>query len=273
MAKSTREKVLDRYAPPAAAGLVRAEAVKKVQRRGDVVALPGSSRRFVVSRVERIGDPLVKGFTWGVSLLRIAGPKDDRRLDLPSYTTSPTTLPVLGVWEGLIEEGAPGRVCAVPSDTAGTVPHDNRGEQPHDEPTGSEGEATMATVKTKAKKATTTAKKATTTAAKKATGRKPKFAPSKAEVTDIAKRLREGAKMNDIKAEHGLSNGQPVRKALLEHGFDSKGNKNPEGKTARELAAERRAQAGSSAKTNGGTKKSPAAKSRAKAKAKAEDPS
>ena len=105
----------------------------------------------------------------------------------------------------------------------------------------------MATVTRKGSKSKTAgmgkAAPAKTETAASPTPKRAKFAPSKAEVVKIAERLRAGAKMNEIKEEHGLSNGQPVRKALLEHGFDSKGNKNPEGLTAREAQAARRAAA------------------------------
>lgn len=114
----------------------------------------------------------------------------------------------------------------------------------------------MATVTRKkaAKKATA---KTTTKATSEAKPSRAKFAPTKAEVEGIAKSLRDGTKMNEIKAQFGLSNGQPVRKALLEHGFDSKGNKNPEGLSARELQARRAAEAAKAkpaAKKSGGKK-------------------
>ena len=132
----------------------------------------------------------------------------------------------------------------------------------------------MATVTRKGNKTATT--KGNKPAATKATPKpsKAKFAPSKAEVTTIAKRLREGAKMNELKAEFGLSNGQPIRNALREHGFDSKGNTNPEGLTARELQAARRAsgeEAAPKAKANGGS--AGKATPRKKATAAAKDPS
>lgn len=102
----------------------------------------------------------------------------------------------------------------------------------------------MATVTRKGSKTKATGKaKAAPAPTTEATPKRAKFAPSKAEVVKIAERLRSGVKMNEIKQENGLSNGQPVRKALLEHGFDSKGNKNPEGLTAREAQAARRAAA------------------------------
>lgn len=105
----------------------------------------------------------------------------------------------------------------------------------------------MATVTRKSGKKTAAKK---SEPAKEAPARRAKFAPTAAEVKAIAEQLRGGAKMNDIKAELGLNNGQPIRNALREHGFDSKGNKNPEGLSARELQAQRRAGEGDAPKSS-----------------------
>lgn len=129
-----------------------------------------------------------------------------------------------------------------PSAPSSTVHNDS--EQPTGRST-TEGEATVATItRSNAKKpaAKPAAKKpAAKTAAKPAaTARTPKFNPDVAAVRAMAKRLREkSATMSDLKTENGLSNGQPIRNALYAAGFDSKGNENPEGKTARQLSAER----------------------------------
>jgi len=64
-----------------------------------------------------------------------------------------------------------------------------------------------------------------------------KFELSKQEVAAIAKQLRDGARFKDVRDAHGLSNGQPLRRALYAAGFDTKGAKNPDGLTARELRA------------------------------------
>lgn len=60
---------------------------------------------------------------------------------------------------------------------------------------------------------------------------------SEQEVQAIAKHLREGAKSKDVRDAHGPANGQPIRRALYAAGFDTKGDKNPDGLTARELRA------------------------------------
>jgi hypothetical protein len=107
--------------------------------------------------------------------------------------------------------------------------------------------------KTGAKKSTSTNTASSKAAAKKNGGRK-KLELSEADVKAIAKRLRDGEKMQDIWQPMGLSTGQGIRKALVEHGFDSKGRPNPDGLSARELqvaAREEATKAASSSKRSG----------------------
>lgn len=86
-------------------------------------------------------------------------------------------------------------------------------------------------------------------------GRAPKFAPTVADVKAIAKRLRDGEKFSDVRDSFGLSNGQPVRRALYAAGFDTKGKPNPDGKTARELRTNGSAPKASKAKASKATPK------------------
>lgn len=67
---------------------------------------------------------------------------------------------------------------------------------------------------------------ATKPAAKKGnTGRTGAVAKIEANVQKIAKALRGGATMKSQKAEFGVSDDGPIRKALAKAGFDSKGGK------------------------------------------------
>lgn len=160
---------------------------------------------------------------------------------------------------------------ALPSDVPSRVQSEQ--SNPHHQK-----EATMATI-TRKKAATKTAPKSAPKAAPKETAKSngskaAKFNPTPAEVKEIAKRLQAGTKMNEIKAEHGLSNGQAVRKALVAAGFDSKGAPNPQGLSARELQTARRTET-ATAKTPAkkSVKKTAAPKRAASAKKAAADPS
>lgn len=229
--KGAFARVLDKYGSSAVAEPPQPRKGYNGARRGDIVRVSSKAtalgRRYVVANVSRIA-----GSGWGYDLLALQG-REDSRLSTLSYTTSIRPLPALGRWTGAIAEGARGTVEPCTSDKAGTTSAD----QTNNAPAGRR-EAKMATV---TRKGTKSSKPAKTKPAATAKVSKAKFAPTKAEVVAIAKRLREGAKMNEIKAEVGVSNGQPIRNALREHGFDSKGHTNPEGLTARELQAARRA--------------------------------
>lgn len=215
-------------------------------RRGDITIIDssgGRARRCVV-----LGREVEEHSTsvWYVTLGAKGALGSEARVMFLSNLNAPE---VLGLFEDLAA------LPPVPSDSRGTHPGESNAPEQ-----GAEGEAKMATITRKksggAKKATA-AKKATSNGGQKS---RAKFSPTKQDVTAIAKRLRDGTKMNEIKADLGLSNGQPIRNALLEHGFDSKGRKNTSGKTARELQAEAR----KSAPAKKAAKKSPAKKAAAK---------
>lgn len=225
--------------------------------RGDVIR--NGKLPVVVVRVEWRGE------SWAVMFRKLV----DRGRKISVTPTPATTFlqpeyqaTVLGRWEGDLAPGSPGTLVEPSAEQGATVPASNpkapSGARPARK--GKENH-TMATV-TRSKKGT---KPAAKSAAKKApASRASKFNPSEAEVKKIAKRLRDGEKMNDIKATYGLSNGQPVRKALLDAGFDSKGNENPDGLSAREA----RARAAAAAAKNKPAKKPAAKKQAAKPAAK-----
>lgn len=126
-----------------------------------------------------------------------------------------------------------------------------------------EGTMPTRTRKPKAKAAPAKAE-ATKAAPAKSNGAaaKPAFTLNKTQAKAIAKRLRDGDTMKEIREEFGHSDGSKVRAALREHGFGSKGQDNPEGLTPTEW----RAKYGTEENGNGASK--PAAKrTRTKAKA------
>jgi hypothetical protein len=114
---------------------------------------------------------------------------------------------------------------------------------------------------TMARKPRSTATKPAATkpaASKPATNGRTAFSLTKTQAKEIAKRLRNGDTMKDIRTEFGHSDGSKVRAALREHGFGSKGQDNPDGLTPTEW----RAKFG-----NGDDKPAAAKRTRTKAKA------
>lgn len=84
--------------------------------------------------------------------------------------------------------------------------------------------------------ATTTATEATATASN-GKPKAPAFTLTKAQANAVAKRLREGTTMKEIREEYGHSDGSKVRAALRAHGIGSKGQSNPDGLTPTEWNA------------------------------------
>lgn len=230
--KTARERALQRNAPLPSARQPEPGPIRPINRVRDVIKV-GKRRAVITSlaRTRATGATGANGYTgWEFNALFILGRSPVAgRLSTPTYTTSRTPLPITGVWQGSLHEGSIGAI--VPSDGPGRnlATYTNTGSE------GSQKESTMAkTVNIKRGGGTAAKKGATATKPKAATAAKPaarkpnaSTAKIKAEVQQIAKRLKGGGKMKAEKERYGISADTAIIHALYHAGFDSKGNPLP----------------------------------------------
>jgi hypothetical protein len=125
--------------------------------------------------------------------------------------------------------------------------------------------------------ATTTQAAATTTTETKAapaSNGKPKapaFTLTKRDAQAVAKELREGTTMKEIRTRYGHSDGSKVRAALRAHGIGSKGQPNPDGLTPSEWNKLHGSPAASATKASKPSTKAKASKPATQAQAEAQE--